>query len=96
LLAEIPWWAEEDEVQAPYDYLSKPNKFYYNVESCGSLKGQQHEIIEHRKGGRAVLYRDFVTILWGASMQYITKLATSPSQKPQSPSIPNYNTDHWV
>jgi DNA-directed RNA polymerase II subunit RPB3 len=29
---------EEDEVQAPYDYLSKPNKFYYNVESCGSLK----------------------------------------------------------
>ncbi len=32
--------------------------------------------------GRAVLYRDFVTILWGASMQYITKLATSQSQKP--------------
>ncbi len=25
-------------MQAPYDYLSKPNKFYYNVESCGSLK----------------------------------------------------------
>ncbi len=35
--------------------------------------------------GRAVLYRDFVTILWGASMQYITKLATSQSQKPRSP-----------
>lgn len=29
---------EEDEVQAPFDYASKPNKFYYNVESCGSLK----------------------------------------------------------
>jgi hypothetical protein len=33
----------------------------------------------------AVLYIDFVTILWGASMQYITKLATLQSQKSQSP-----------
>jgi DNA-directed RNA polymerase II subunit RPB3 len=29
---------EEDEVQAPYDYTAKPNKFFFNVESCGSLK----------------------------------------------------------
>jgi len=29
---------EEDETQAPYDYAAKPNKFFYNVESCGSLK----------------------------------------------------------
>jgi hypothetical protein len=34
----------------------------------------------------AVLYRDFVTILWGASMQDITQLATSQSPKPPSPS----------
>jgi len=34
--------------------------------------------IEYRKG-RAVMCRDFVTLLWGASMQYITKLATSQS-----------------
>merc|ERR1719481_1387321 len=25
-------------VQADYDFVSKPNKFYFNVESCGSLK----------------------------------------------------------
>ena len=24
--------------EAPYDSLGKPNKFFYNVESCGSLK----------------------------------------------------------
>ena len=24
--------------EAPYDPLGKPNKFFYNVESCGSLK----------------------------------------------------------
>jgi len=30
---------EDDDVhQAEYDYLGKPNKFYFNVESCGSLK----------------------------------------------------------
>lgn len=29
---------EEDEVQAPANPLGKANKFYYNVESCGSLK----------------------------------------------------------
>merc|ERR1712083_752247 len=29
---------EEEEVQAPYDYQSKPNRFFFNVESCGSLK----------------------------------------------------------
>jgi len=29
---------EEDQYQAPYDYTGKPNKFYYTVESCGSLK----------------------------------------------------------
>jgi len=29
---------EDDEVQAPFDFAGKPNKFYYNVESCGSLK----------------------------------------------------------
>ncbi len=40
--------------------------------------------------GRTVLYRDFVTILWGASMEYVTKLATQQSQKPQS-LPPNYN-----
>eukprot|EP00088_Acartia_fossae_P009817 TRINITY_DN14813_c0_g1_i1.p1 TRINITY_DN14813_c0_g1~~TRINITY_DN14813_c0_g1_i1.p1 ORF type:complete len:276 (+),score=59.30 TRINITY_DN14813_c0_g1_i1:26-853(+) len=31
---------EEDESQAPYDYAAKPNKFFFNVESCGSLKPQ--------------------------------------------------------
>ncbi len=36
------------------------------------------------KGG-AVLYRDFVTFLRGAPMQYIAKLAKSISQKPRSP-----------
>jgi hypothetical protein len=41
-------------------------------------------IIEYRKGYRAVLYSDFVTILRLASMQYITKLVTSQSQKPRS------------
>jgi hypothetical protein len=30
---------------------------------------------------RAVLYRDFVTILCGASLEYITKLETPHSQK---------------
>ena len=35
--------------------------------------------------GREVLYRDFVTILRDASMQYITKLVTSQRQKPRSP-----------
>jgi len=29
---------EEDEAQAPYNWASKPNKFFFNVESCGSLK----------------------------------------------------------
>ena len=30
---------EDDDVhQAEYDFTSKPNKFYFNVESCGSLK----------------------------------------------------------
>jgi len=29
---------EEDEAQAPYNYAAKPNKFFFNVESCGSLK----------------------------------------------------------
>merc|ERR1739838_534729 len=30
---------EDDDVhQAEYDYLGKPNKFFFNVESCGSLK----------------------------------------------------------
>ena len=24
--------------QAPFDFSGKPNKFYYNVETCGSLK----------------------------------------------------------
>ncbi len=36
--------------------------------------------------GRAVLYSDFVTILRGAPMQYINKLATS--QKTESPVLP--------
>ena len=25
-------------IQAPYDSEGKPNKYYYNVESCGSLR----------------------------------------------------------
>jgi len=29
---------EEHEMQAPFDFAGKPNKFYFNVESCGSLK----------------------------------------------------------
>jgi len=29
---------EEEEVQAPYEFQTKPNKFFFNVESCGSLK----------------------------------------------------------
>merc|ERR1719285_1709280 len=29
---------EEDEAQAPFNWSAKPNKFYFNVESCGSLK----------------------------------------------------------
>jgi len=29
---------DEDVYQAEYDFLSKPNKFFFNVESCGSLK----------------------------------------------------------
>ncbi len=42
------------------------------------------EDIEYIKGN-AVLYRDFVTIPWAASLQYINKLANSQSQKPRSP-----------
>ncbi len=33
------------------------------------------------------MYMDFVTILRGASMQYITKLTTSQSQKPGPHSV---------
>ena len=29
---------EEGKHQAEYDYAAKPNKFFYSVESCGSLK----------------------------------------------------------
>jgi len=29
---------DENEVEAPFDFAGKPNKFYYNVETCGSLK----------------------------------------------------------
>eukprot|EP00095_Tigriopus_kingsejongensis_P004453 maker-scaffold168_size293125-snap-gene-0.26 protein:Tk04453 transcript:maker-scaffold168_size293125-snap-gene-0.26-mRNA-1 annotation:"dna-directed rna polymerase ii subunit rpb3" len=29
---------DEDQVQAPYDFTSKPNKFFFVVESVGSLK----------------------------------------------------------
>jgi DNA-directed RNA polymerase II subunit RPB3 len=29
---------DENEVQAPFDFQAKLNKFYFNVESCGSLK----------------------------------------------------------
>jgi len=29
---------EEDQHQAPYDFTGKPNKYYYTVESSGSLK----------------------------------------------------------
>ncbi|XP_033118538.1 DNA-directed RNA polymerase II subunit RPB3-like [Anneissia japonica] len=29
---------EDDELQAPFDPSDKPNKFYLNVESCGSLR----------------------------------------------------------
>ncbi len=38
----------------------------------------------------AVLYSDFVTILRLASLQYITKLAMSQSQKPRYPLPLNY------
>jgi hypothetical protein len=35
---------------------------------------------------RSVLYSDFVTILWGASMQYITKLTmVTKSETPVPP-----------
>jgi hypothetical protein len=40
--------------------------------------------------GRAVLYRDFVTILWGASMEYITKLVTLQSQEHRFPPLPEF------
>jgi hypothetical protein len=42
--------------------------------------------------GRAVLYGDFVTILRDASIQYITKLATSKSQKPAPSQHPSCHT----
>ncbi|XP_064640843.1 DNA-directed RNA polymerase II subunit RPB3-like [Lineus longissimus] len=29
---------EEDQAEAPYDPTGKPNKFFFNVESCGSLR----------------------------------------------------------
>ena len=29
---------DEGKHQAEYDYSAKPNKFFYSVESCGSLK----------------------------------------------------------
>ncbi|XP_046385040.1 DNA-directed RNA polymerase II subunit RPB3 [Ischnura elegans] len=29
---------EEDQYQAPYTWEAKPNKFFFNVESCGSLR----------------------------------------------------------
>jgi hypothetical protein len=42
--------------------------------------------IEYIEKGRAVLYRDFVTILRGALMQYVTKSETPAPTPP-----PNYN-----
>ncbi len=41
-ILRILCWVDEPDLsvdfQAPYDYMSKPNKFYLTVESCGSLK----------------------------------------------------------
>ncbi len=41
--------------------------------------------------GRAVLYRDLVTILRMALMHYITKLVTSDDTKSETPIPPNKN-----
>ncbi len=46
--------------------------------------------IEYRKG-QSSLVQGFFTILRDASMQYITKLATSQSQTPPISPPPNYN-----
>ncbi len=42
-------------------------------------------LIEYRKGLSSLVQSDFVTILRMPLMQYITKLATSQSQKLRSP-----------
>jgi hypothetical protein len=46
---------------------------------------KHHKLALSIEKGEAVLYRDFVTILRGESLEYITKLATPQSQKPRSP-----------
>ncbi len=58
------------------------------------FKYRNTQAIEYEKG-RAVLYRDFVTIPRGAYMQYITKLATSQSQKPLF-SLPQIIRGPWA
>jgi hypothetical protein len=52
---------------------------------------KHHKLALSIEKGEAVLYRDFVTILRGESLEYITKLATPQSQKPSVPPPPNYN-----
>uniref|UniRef100_A0A914RPA1 Uncharacterized protein n=1 Tax=Parascaris equorum TaxID=6256 RepID=A0A914RPA1_PAREQ len=37
---------EEDEYEAPYDPMAKPNKFWFTVESSGALKILPRKILE--------------------------------------------------
>ncbi len=80
-----------DRIAAVGRRSSSPLQTGETVATLGPFQYQKHLpvfSIEYRKGWISPVQGICCTILWGASMQYITKLATSQSQKPRFPPLP--------